>query len=177
MHDFFIINFHINLFEEHLVASCSSNPKARRIDQNSPENDNDGSFYELKIEYHGCVEIKAVIRSNPKDLPIVWTKGSEKIDLESPKYRGSSSNCDHSVLRINRVTKEEEGLYRIEARNEFKGKQLCDKFNLIVIGGTMAFIHMFDFFGNSITSIPFGKTNVENLAIHLIRHSYKTFNF
>lgn len=108
------------------------------MDQNSPENDNDGSIYELKIEYHGCVEIKAAIRSNPKDLPIVWTKGSEKIDLKNPKYRGSSSNCDHSVLRINKVTKDEEGLYRIEARNEFKGKQLCDKFNLIVIGGTMA---------------------------------------
>lgn len=84
--------------------------------------------------YHECVEFTAKIRSFPKHTQLVWMKDTIPINLKEPKYMGSTCQGDNPVLCINKVTKEDEAVYSIEAENEF-GKGRCCSEKLEVIGG------------------------------------------
>ena len=46
-------------------------------------------------------------------------KDTIPINLEEPKYIGSTCQGDNPVLCINEVTKDDEAVYTIEAENEF----------------------------------------------------------
>lgn len=92
--------------------------------------------------YHECVKFCAKIRSFPKPTQLVWMKDRIPINLEEPKYMGSTCQGDNPVLCINKVTKEDEAVYSIEAENEF-GKGRCCSEKLEVIGGTLIFNDQF----------------------------------
>ena len=69
-------------------------------------------------------------------------KDTIPINLEEPKYIGSTCQGDNPVLCINEVTKDDEAVYTIEAENEF-GKGRCCSEKLEVIGGKLILNNQF----------------------------------
>lgn len=95
------------------------------------------SIYETQIEYKKSLEVKATIRSYPKDLKMCWMKGSKPLKLDDSRYAGSCCTGDQSVLCIKHVTKEDEDEYRIKAQRDFEGEEISDTLKLIVIEGNL----------------------------------------
>ena len=93
-----------------------------------------GSTYVTKVVYHQCVEFKATIRSYPTHCDVKWKKGSNTLNLNDTKYKGSSAEFSNPVLRINMVTKEDNDIYRIEAQN-IHGEGTSQSIALEVIAG------------------------------------------
>lgn len=85
---------------------------------------------------HECVKYKVTINSLTPYSKIVWWKGSTVIDLNDPKYKGSTSDDDNAVLQIDEVTKEDEDIYTVDVYNDF-GKWSSSSERLEVAGGTM----------------------------------------
>ncbi|XP_061179431.1 obscurin-like, partial [Saccostrea echinata] len=63
------------------------------------------------------VKCMASIRSTPILTSVVWKKGKEVIDPKDPKYKESTYFTVNPVLKINKINKEDEGVYEIEATN------------------------------------------------------------
>lgn len=77
------------------------------------------------------VQIKATIRGFPKCESVIWMKDNEYIDTTAPKHEGSIESCEFPVLCIKEVNEEDDGVYKVVARNELgKGE---DKEDLEVI--------------------------------------------
>lgn len=104
------------------------------------------------------MKFSAKIRCSPKATRIVWIKGSTVIDTSLQRHSGSFCDDDKSVLCINNVKKEDEGIYKVEAYNEFgKGDDISEMFK--VTGGKMSlkkFMNMIDIFF-SLTHAGFSK--------------------
>lgn len=63
-------------------------------------------------------EFKATIRIFPKQCDVNWLRGSQQIDINQPKYAGSTVVGASPVLWINEVNKDDEGYYSIEVINK-----------------------------------------------------------
>ena len=104
---------------------------------------------ERKVLYHGCVELKADVKGFPNVSGVVWMKGSEVLDLG--KYEGSCCDSDLAFLRINMVTKNDEGIYVCKIRNqdvsmdnemrETNDERTSDMVKIVVIGGEIIMIY------------------------------------
>lgn len=68
--------------------------------------------------YEKPVEFKAAIRIFPKQCDVNWLRGSQQIDINQPKYAGSTVVGASPVLWINEVNKDDEGDYSIEVINK-----------------------------------------------------------
>lgn len=91
---------------------------------------------------HDCVKIIATVRSYPKHTSVVWKKGERCIDINQPKFDGSSVVGDCPFLCINNTKEEDGDVYTIEVQNEF-GKGTSSE-ELFVIGGKISkkVVHM-----------------------------------
>lgn len=124
------------LIQDHLFMSLSFNPQAEVLKEETP-------IHERKVLYHGCVELKADVKGFPNVSGVVWMKGSKVLDLG--KYEGSCCDSDLAFLRINMVTKNDEGIYVCKIRSqdvsmdnepsETVDEQTSDMVKIIVIGG------------------------------------------
>lgn len=90
--------------------------------------------------YGACVKINATIWSFPKHSSVVWRKGIMDININQPKYRGSSCDGQKPVLCIEKLIKEDEDTYEIEVKNEKGTATGYSKLN--VIGGKYIFIRI-----------------------------------
>lgn len=99
--------------------------------------------YERETVFNECIELKAIVRSFPKHTCVKWMKGSEKIDTNLPKYRGSSENGNVSILRVNNATDKDEDIYTVKVYNRL-GEGTCSSKKLKVIGGKILFC-LFDY--------------------------------
>lgn len=100
-----------------------------------PTNGNDISHV-TKVIYNDRLELRATIRSFPKHGKINWFKGSTVLDLSQSKYDKSLSSYEgnKTVLCINEVTEDDEGIYKVEVYNDL-GKGTSENVTLKVIGG------------------------------------------
>lgn len=87
-----------------------------------------------EILYGDCMEFKATIQSFPKHTTVISMKGNEEIDINQPKYKGSSDVGDCPVLRINNVNTKDQDEYTVQVFNEL-GNERCKSEELKVIGG------------------------------------------
>lgn len=94
--------------------------------------------------YNECIELKANVRSFPKHTCVIWKKGSEKIDIDLPKYRGSSEDENFPVLHINNATGEDEDFYTVEVYNKL-GIGTCSSEKLKVNGGKILLLCFVNF--------------------------------
>lgn len=130
----FILRF--KFIQDHLFMSLSFNPQAEVLKEETP-------IHVRKVLYHGCVELKADVEGFPNVSGVVWMKGSKVLDLG--KYGGSCCDSDLAFLRINMVTKNDEGIYVCKIRgqdvsmdnepSETVDEQTSDMVKIIVIGG------------------------------------------
>lgn len=60
------------------------------------------------------MKFEAKIRSFPKPQGVLWKKGNEYININAPKYEGSTQSGDNPVLCLNDVIEEDIDLYTIE---------------------------------------------------------------
>lgn len=102
--------------------------------QMQTSSEDNGATYVTKVEYHQCVEFKATIRSYPKHCDVIWKRGSTILNLNDTRYKGSSVESRNPILRINMVTKEDNGIYSVEARN-IHGDGISQFVALEIIGG------------------------------------------
>lgn len=77
--------------------------------------------------YDESVQFRATVRSFATKTCVIWKKGNEIIDIQQPKYVGSSDIGDYPVLIINYVTKEDEDVYSIEVENDFGKRKRSQK--------------------------------------------------
>lgn len=84
--------------------------------------------------YNESVQIKATIRSYPKFTCVIWMKNKKEIDITDPKYEGSSTGDNLSILCINNVDSDDEDVYEVEITNDL-GKVYCRSDLLKVTGG------------------------------------------
>ena len=92
-----------------------------------------------KVTYNEHFELQATIRSFPKHRQIRWYKGSAVLNISRFKNYESSCKGDKAVLCIKNVTKDDEGIYRVEAFNDL-GEGKSDAITLEVIGGKLVFV-------------------------------------
>lgn len=48
---------------------------------------------------------------------MLWTKGNQRININDPKYEGSTETGDDPVLCINNAIEEDNDIYTIEVEN------------------------------------------------------------
>lgn len=70
---------------------------------------------------YDCVKMIAAIRSYPKHYSVIWKKGNDPIaiDINLPKYAGSSVVGDRPVLCINDTIEDDGDIYTIEVKNQY----------------------------------------------------------
>lgn len=85
--------------------------------------------------YHECIEYKVTIDNLSPQSKIVWLKGSTVIDLNDPKYKGSTCNDDNAVLQIDKVTETDEDIYTVKVYNDLGQEEICCSEKLKVVGG------------------------------------------
>lgn len=94
--------------------------------------------------YEKPVEFKAAIRIFPKQCDVNWLRGSQQIDINQPKYAGSTVVGASPVLWINEVNKDDEGDYSIEVINkEWEPIRISKK---LVVNTGKNTLHYIDFF-------------------------------
>lgn len=94
--------------------------------------------------YEKPVEFKAAIRIFPKQCDVNWLRGSQQIDINQPKYAGSTVVGASPVLWINEVNKDDEGDYSIEVINkEWEPIRISKK---LVVNTGKNTLHNIDFF-------------------------------
>lgn len=79
----------------------------------------------------------AAIRSYPKHDSVIWKKGNDPIaiDINLPKYAGSSVVGDRPVLCINDTIEDDGDIYTIEVENQYGIGTSTEE--LFVIGGKL----------------------------------------
>lgn len=94
--------------------------------------------------YEKPVKFKATIRIFPKQCDVKWLRGSQQIDINQPKYAGSSAVGANPVLWINEINKDDEGDYSIEVINkEWEPIRISKK---LVVNTGKRTLHYIDFF-------------------------------
>lgn len=87
------------------------------------------------VIYDQLLKYKANIRCSPKQkIHIIWMKGENCIDINQPKYAGSSDVGVCPELCINNATSEDEDIYAIEVRSDL-GTGTCLSKRLVVLEG------------------------------------------
>lgn len=70
------------------------------------------------------MKFEAKIRSFPKHQGVLWKKGDEYININTPKYQGSTESGENPVLCLNDVIEKDIDLYTIEV-NTSSGIKKC----------------------------------------------------
>lgn len=63
------------------------------------------------------MKFEARIRGFPKHHSVLWMKGNQHININDPKYEGSTETGDDPVLCINNAIEEDNDIYAIEVEN------------------------------------------------------------
>lgn len=78
-----------------------------------------------------CVKFEAKIRCFPKPQGVLWKKGNEYININTPKYEGSTESGDNPVLCLNDVKEEDIDLYTIEVNTSSGIKKSSQKLEVL----------------------------------------------
>lgn len=72
------------------------------------------------------VRFKATIKNMSNHQNVIWMKGTQPININDPKYEGSTESGDNPVLCIKNVREEDCDIYTIEVKNQLgseRGRQ------------------------------------------------------